>query len=77
MFLLTKFSNPKLYHYTIIFYVFYFFVFFLFSDKDTIKQLHLQLHELNEISHNLKLEMEAYDRLVKQFGIDRINQGIH
>jgi len=44
------------------------------TDKETIEQLHVQLHELNEISHNLKLEMEAYDRLVKQFGIDRFNE---
>ena len=36
-----------------------------------MEQLHFQLHELNEISNHLKLEMEAYDRLVKQFGIDR------
>ena len=46
----------------------------IYSDKETIEQLHVQLHELNEISHNLKLEMEAYDRLVKQFGIDRFNE---
>jgi len=41
------------------------------SDKETIEKLHVQLHELNEMSRNLKLEMDAYDRLVKQFGISR------
>lgn len=41
------------------------------NDQTTIEQLHLQLHELNQMSTNLKLEMDAYDRLVKQFGISR------
>jgi len=44
------------------------------NDKETIETLHVELHELNNISHNLKLEMEAYDRLVKQLGISRFKE---
>lgn len=41
------------------------------NDKDTISSLHVQIHELNELATNLKTEMEAYDRLVRQLGIDK------
>ncbi|XP_057317112.1 myomegalin-like isoform X2 [Hydractinia symbiolongicarpus] len=41
------------------------------NDKDTINSLHVQIHELNELATNLKTEMEAYDRLVRQLGIDK------
>ena len=33
--------------------------------------LHKQIHELNELTVTLKLEMEVYDRLVRQLGIDK------
>lgn len=46
----------------------------IFSDKQTIAELHQQMHELNEVSRTLKMEMDAYDRLVKQFGIEKMRE---
>ena len=54
-----------------LFFLSFFWFLNVFSEKVAIENLHKQLHELNEMSRTLKLEMEAYDRLVKQFGIDR------
>ena len=39
------------------------------SDRETITTLEQQLKELHELTINLKLEMEVYDRLVKQLGV--------
>ena len=41
---------------------------------ETINSLHSQMHELNVISTNLKLEMEVYDRLIQQLGINKNKQ---
>lgn len=41
------------------------------SDKETITTLEQQLKDLHELTVNLKLEMEVYDRLVKQLGVTK------
>lgn len=43
----------------------------IFSDKETITTLEQQLKDLHELTVNLKLEMEVYDRLVKQLGVTK------
>ena len=41
------------------------------SDKETITTLEQHLKDLHELTVNLKLEMEVYDRLVKQLGVTK------
>ena len=39
---------------------------FFFSDKECIKKLHQQIHNLNKTTENLKEEISLYDRLQQQ-----------
>ena len=41
------------------------------SGKETITTLEQQLKDLHELTVNLKLEMEVYDRLVRQLGVTK------
>lgn len=47
------------------------------SDSETITTLNSQIHELNVISTNLKMEMEVYNRLIQQLGINKSKQISH